>query len=85
MHVAAAQPQHFGPAQPGPRHQQHDQPVPRRAARPEHRDDVSISGPAHWPFRLVQPVPGPHPPRHPRVLAPGGFRQIPVIGQLVKL
>ena len=38
MHIAAAQPQHLGPAQPGPRHQQHDQPVPRRAARPEHRE-----------------------------------------------
>ena len=83
VHVAAAQPEHLAAAQPGPRHQQHDQPVPRRAARPQQRDDIGVGGPVHRPFRLVQPVPGPHPPPRPAVLRRAPRRQVRVIGDLV--
>src|SRR5712691_6893168 len=61
VHVAAAQPERLAAAQPGPRHQQHDQPVPRRAAPAQQRDDIGVGGPVHRTFRLVQPVPGPVP------------------------
>ena len=84
MHVAAAQPAQLAAAQPGPGHQQHDQPIPRRAARPQQRDDILVAGPFDRTLRFVQPVPGPHPPRHPAVLAPGRRRQIPVVGHLIQ-
>ena len=45
VHVGAAQPSQLSSAQPGARHQQHDQPVPARAARPQQRDDLLVAGP----------------------------------------
>ena len=84
MHVAAAQPAHLTAAQPSPGHQQHDQPVPRRPARTQQRDDLLVAGPVHRRLRLAQPVPGPHPPRHPAVLAPGLPGQITVVGHLIQ-
>jgi hypothetical protein len=82
VHVTAAQPEHLAAAQPRPRHQQHDQPVPRRAAATEHRDDVTVSGPVHRALRLMQPVPWPHPPARRAVLRPRPGRQVNVISDL---
>ena len=84
VHVAAAQPAHLAAAQPGPGHQQHDQPVPRRPTGPQQRDDVAITGPLDRGLGLVQPVPGPHPPRHPPVLAAGLLGKVPVVGDLIQ-
>ncbi len=84
MHVAAAQPAHLAAAQPGLRHQQHDQPVPRRTAPAQQRHDLLVRGPLDRRVRLAQPMPGPHPPDHPGVLAPRLLGQIPLIGQLIE-
>ena len=83
VHIRAAQAAHLAAAQPGPGHQQHDQPVPRRQARPEQRDDLGVRSPVHRRFRLVQPVPGPHPPAHLPVLAARRPGQVPVISDLI--
>ena len=82
VHVAAAQPERLAAAQPGPRHQQHDQPVPRRAAPAQQRDDISVGSPAHRTFGLMQPVPGPDPPSRRAVLPAHGGGQVRVIGDL---
>ena len=84
MHIAPAQPEHLAPAQPRPGHQQHDQPVPRRTARPQHRDDIGVSGPVHRRLRLVQPVPGPHPPGHPAVLSTRRPGKVTIISDLIE-
>jgi hypothetical protein len=84
VHIAAPQPAHLPTPQPGPRHQQHDQPVPRRPAGPQQRNDLLIAGPIDRRFRFPQPMPGPHPPRHPTVLAAGLHRQVPVVGDLIQ-
>ena len=69
-------------AQPGPGHQQHDQPVPRRAACPQQRNDLGIAGPTHSSLRLAHPMPSPQPPRHAPVIAPRGFGKVAVISDL---
>jgi hypothetical protein len=84
VHIAAAQPAHLAAAQPGPGHQQHDQPVARRAAGPQQCDDVGVTGPVDRTLGLVQPMPGPHPPRHPPVTVAGGLGQVPVLGDLIQ-
>ena len=83
VHIAAPQPARFTAAQPRPRHQQHDQPVPRRAARAQQRDDLLVRRPVHRRLRLPQPVPGTQPPAHPAVLAPCLLRQVARIGDLI--
>ena len=84
MHIAAAQPAQLAAAQPRPGHQQHDQPVPRRQARPQQRGDLGVTGPVHRPSVLAQPVPGPQPARHPAVLPAGLGGKIPVISNLIQ-
>jgi len=84
MHIAAMQPAQLSAPQPRPNHQQHDQPVPRRPARQQQRDNVLLARPVHRRLRLVQPVPGPHPPRHTAVLAPRLRGKVTVIGNLVE-
>ncbi len=73
------------PIQARPRHQQHHQPVPGRQAGLQQRDDLLVAGPVDRLLRLMHPVPGPHPPRHARVLAAGLQRQVQVVGQLIQL
>jgi hypothetical protein len=84
VHITAAQPAQLAAAQPGSGHHQHEQPVPRRAARPQHTDDLFVTGPIHGRFRLTQPMPSPQPPRHAALLTPSGLRQITVVGDLVQ-
>ncbi|WP_182481159.1 hypothetical protein [Nocardioides immobilis] len=36
------------------------------------RDDLGVTGPLDRTLGLEQPVPGPHPPRHPPVAVAGG-------------
>ena len=84
VHVGAAQPAQLAAAQPGPGHQQHDQPVPRGPACPQQGQDLLVRSPVHRRLRLVQPVPGPQPPRHPPVGVPGGGGQVAVIGDLMQ-
>ena len=84
MNIAAPQPAHLAAAQPRTRHQQHDQPVPRRPAAPQQPERLLIAGPVHPPLRLPQPVPRPQPPRHPPVLTAGHPGQVPVIGDLIQ-
>ena len=43
-----------------------------------------VAGPIDRRFRFPQPMPGPHPPRHPTVLAAGLRRQVPVVGDLIQ-
>ena len=71
-------------AQPRPGHQQHDQPVPRRAAHPQQRDDLAVTGSIDGRFRFPQAMPRPQPPRHPALLAAGGRGQVPVVGDLIQ-
>ena len=82
--IAAPQPAHLAAAQPRAGHQQHDQPVPRRPAAPQHPERFLIAGPVHPPLRLPQPVPGPQPPCHPPVLTARHLGQVPVIGDLIQ-
>lgn len=84
VHIAAAQPTQLPAAQPGPGHQQHDQPVARRAARPQQRDDLTVTGSIDRGFRLTQPMPSPHPPRHAAFPVPGGLGKVAVVGDLVQ-
>ena len=83
VHVAAAQPAQLPAAQPGPCHQQHDQPVTRRSARPQQRDDGLVTGPLDRGLGLVPSVPGPQSPRHRTVLAAGLLGQVTVVGDLI--
>jgi len=84
VHITAAQPAQLAAAQPGSGHHQHEQPVPRRAARPQQRDDLLIAGPVDGCLGFPQPVPGPHPPAHPATLAPRHFGKITIVGDLVE-
>ena len=68
----------------GSGHQQHDQPVPCRPARPQQRDDLLIAGAVDRRLRLAQPMPGSHPPHHAAFLVPGLLRQITVVGHLIQ-
>jgi hypothetical protein len=84
VHVTAAQPTHLSTTQPGAGHQKHDQPVPRRAARPQHTDDLLVTSPIDGRFRFPQPMPSPHPPRHTTLFAPGCLGKVAVVGDLVQ-
>ena len=66
-HVRALQPDQFAAAQPGPRHQQHDQPVPRRPAGPQQRRPLGVAGPVHHRLRPRAGA-APEPPGEPLVL-----------------
>lgn len=76
MHVRAAQPAQLAAAQPGTGHQQHRQPIPRRATGPQQRDDLPVTGPVHRRLRLGQPMPGAQPPGQTALLAAGLLRQV---------
>ena len=41
-----------------------------------------VTGPIHGRFRLPQPMPDPHPPRHRPVLAACHLGQVTIIGDL---
>jgi hypothetical protein len=47
-------------------------------------DDLAITGPIDGHLRRTQPMLGPHPPRHPTVLAARLLGQVAVVGDLVQ-
>ncbi|MGW0898373.1 hypothetical protein ACWD0G_15455, partial [Streptomyces goshikiensis] len=85
MHIAAPQPRGLPAPQPHPPEQQHDQAVPRAAARDEHRHQLDVGRPVHLDDRLPQALNRPQPVEQAPVLARGLRRQIPAVGELVDL
>ncbi|MFE2147952.1 hypothetical protein ACFXA3_40580 [Streptomyces sp. NPDC059456] len=74
MHVAAAKSGGLPAPQAHSPEQQHDQAVPRAAARDEHRHQLGVGRPVHLGDRLPQAVNGSHLAEQAPVLA-GGFRR----------
>ena len=68
MRIRTAQPAQLAATKPSTRHQQHHQPVPSRPAGGHQGHDLLVAGPVHASVRLMEPMPGPHPPRLRRVL-----------------
>ncbi len=84
MHVLTAQPDHLPTPQPRPRHQQHDQPIPRRPAGPQQRDDLLIARPVHRAFHRPQPMTGLEPRKHHPVLRPRRSGKVPIVRHVVQ-
>jgi len=53
--------------------------VDAHATPPQQGDDLLVAGPAHRPLGLVQPMPGPQPPRHPPIFTARCLGQVPVM------
>jgi hypothetical protein len=72
-------------AQSDPGQQEHDQPVARRAACEEHRNDLLIAGPVDLGLGLLKPMVGSQAVAHGTALTAGCQGQVMVVAQFVDL
>ncbi|MFE3526365.1 hypothetical protein ACFXOD_33075 [Streptomyces sp. NPDC059161] len=85
MNVAAPQPGRLPAPQAHPPEQQHDQAVPRAAARAEHRHELRAGRTVDLGGQLPQPVHGTQPIEQAAFFTRRLHREIPAVGELVDL